>query len=73
MMFSQWRYIGSIGFFDWIFKRCTNIKLNVDVGNHLRLCNSLGKHISTLTRDRYAFFTPTNIGDKPKKIICDPL
>ena len=35
-------------------------ELNVDVGNHSRLCNSLGKHISTLTRDRYATFTPAN-------------
>ena len=46
-------------------------ELNVYVVNHSRLCNSLSKHISALTRHHYASFKPINIGDKYGKIIYD--
>ena len=38
-------------------------ELNVDISNHLRLRNSLGKHISTLTRDHYMYplHPPTSV------------
>ena len=53
--------------------RATLNELNVDSGDHTRLCNSLGKHIhvSTLTRNHYALFIPANTANNQRKIIYD--